>query len=194
MVNEFREDTDTMATVEKLLTAEEYRRMPDDGRPTELVRGRVVPVNLPYPRHGQICVKVVRLLGNFVEAHDLGHVVSNDSGVLTERDPDTVRGCDVGFYSFARVPRGPLPDGYLPLPPDLVFEVRSPGDRWRAVLGKVLEYLDAGVQAVCVLDPVTERAHLYSAEEPEQVFQPDDELVIPEVLGDFRVPVRRFFE
>jgi hypothetical protein len=29
---------------------------------------------------------------------------------------------------------------------------------------------------------------------PTRVVGPDDDLVLPEILGDFRVPVRRFFE
>ena len=51
-----------------------------------------------------------RILGNHVYDNDLGRVLSNDSGVITERGPDTVRGADVCFYSFVRVPKGPLPD------------------------------------------------------------------------------------
>jgi Uma2 family endonuclease len=177
-----------------LLTAEEYRLLPDNGEATELVRGEVRSMNVPAPRHGQICLKVGRLLGNFAEERALGHVVSNDSGVLTERNPDTVRGADIAFYSYARVPPGPLPEGYLEVPPDLVFEVRSPGDRWRTVLGKVTEYLDAGVTWVCVLDPQTQSAHLYHADSPPRTFRAEDELTLPEVLGDFRVVVERFFE
>ena len=97
-----------MSTVaEPFLTAEEYVRLPDRGVPTELIRGKVVARNVPAPRHGQICSKIDRLLGNYADEHDLGHVVVNDSGVLTERNPDTVRGADVAFYSFRRLPRGP---------------------------------------------------------------------------------------
>src|SRR5262245_41468390 len=39
---------------ERLLTAEEYLLLPDDGIPNELVRGRVVEVGVPTPRHGEI--------------------------------------------------------------------------------------------------------------------------------------------
>lgn len=185
-----------MSTVsqEKLLTAEEFARLPDNGRLSELVRGRIVEMNMPAPRHGQVCSKVDRIIGNFAEEHELGHVVTNDSGVITKRDPDSVRGADIAFYSYARVPKGPFPAGYLAVPPELVFEVRSPDDRWKMILIKVAEYLEAGVSVVCVLDPEPETIHVYYADKPECILQAADELALPEVLGDFRVPVRRFFE
>jgi Uma2 family endonuclease len=182
------------AVTETLLTAEEFRRLPDDGRPKELKRGRVILVNLPAPRHGQICGQVYYLLRRHLEDHPLGHLVTNDSGIITEHDPDTVRGADVAFYSYNRVPPGPLPQGYLPVAPELVFEVRSPGDRWGRIWGKVGEYLEAGVKVVCVLDQMTERCHVYRNEEEIQVFAAEQELTIPDVLPESRVVVRRFFE
>ena len=48
-------------------------------------------MNVPTPRHGEICVQISYLLRRFLEDHPLGRVVSNDSGVRTERDPDTMR-------------------------------------------------------------------------------------------------------
>jgi Uma2 family endonuclease len=182
------------AVVETLLTAEEFRRLPDDGRPKELKRGRLILVNQPAPRHGQICGQVYYLLRRFLDDRPLGHLVSNDSGIITERDPDTVRGGDVAFYSYNRVPPGPLPQGYLTVVPELVFEVRSPGDRWGRILAKVSEYLEAGVNVVCVLDQMTERCHVYRSEEEIQVFLPDQDLTLPDVLPEFHVAVRRFFE
>jgi Uma2 family endonuclease len=183
-----------MATVETLLTAEEYRLLPDNGRPTELVRGRIFPLNMPAPRHGQICVNISYLLRRYFEDHDLGHVVSNDSGVVTEHDPDSVRGADVAFYSYAQFPKGPLPQDYLDVAPKLVFEVRSPTDRWSKILGKVVEYLDAGVSVVCVLDPQTETLTTYRADEPQRTLAAEEEFALPDILGDFRVKVSRFLE
>jgi Uma2 family endonuclease len=183
----------SVATTEALVTAEEYLRLPDNGQPTELVRGRIVPMNMPKPRHGQICVNAAYLLRRFLEANDLGHVVGNNAGVLTRRNPDTVRGADLAFYSYSKVPRGPLPDDYLPVPPEVVFEVRSPGDRWSELHAKVGEYLTAGVQVVCVLDDQTETAHVFPADGSPATFTGDQELVLPGVLAGFRLAVRRFF-
>ena len=57
-----------------LLTAEEFAERPDPGYPEELVRGRIVPMPMPKPRHGQICNRAGRIFGNHVEDHDLGQV------------------------------------------------------------------------------------------------------------------------
>jgi Uma2 family endonuclease len=182
-----------MATATDLLTAEQFGTRPDPGFPEELVQGRIVTMPPPTPRHGQICSKVDRLMGTFADEHDLGHVLCNDSGVITERDPDTVRGADVSFYSYAKVPRGKIRKGYLDVVPDLVVEVRSADDRWSEILAKVNEYLDAGVRVVIVLDPEPERAYVFRADQPPGVLGPDDELTVPDLLGDFRVAVRLFF-
>ena len=183
-----------MASVETLITAEEFGRMPDDGRRTELVRGRIVELPPPKSRHGKVCNKAGRLIGNFADDHDLGHVMNNDTGVVTERNPDTVRGADILFYSYARMPKESIPDDYPEVSPELIIEVRSPSDRWRDIHAKVDEYLKAGVLVVCVLDPEPRTAHLYRAGATPQVLGPDDDLTFPECLPGFSVPVRRFFE
>ena len=115
-------------TPKKLLTAEEFFLLPDpdDGSQQELVRGEVVTMPLPGGMHGVVCLKAARRIGNFVEDNDLGTATSNDTGFITERDPDTVRGPDVSFWSRDRLPE--IPDGYIAIPPDLVVEVVSPED------------------------------------------------------------------
>jgi Uma2 family endonuclease len=177
-----------------LLTAEEFSERPDPGYPEELVRGRIVPMPIPRPRHGEICGRAVRILGGYSKERDLGRVLSNDTGVITERGPDTVRGADVCFYSYARVPKGPLPNHYLDIPPDLVVEVLSPSDRWPKVLAKVAEYLEAGTTVVVVLDDERRLAHVYRADGMTRLFGADETLTIPDLLADFRVRVGRFFE
>jgi Uma2 family endonuclease len=181
-------------TAPALLTAEQFAERPDPGYPEELVKGRILAMPVPKPRHGEICGNAVFLLGAHARDRDLGRVLSNDSGVITERGPDTVRGADVSFYSFARVPKGPLPDGYLETPPDLIVEVLSPSDRWPKVLAKVAEYLEAGTTVVVVLDDERRLAHVYRADGTTRVLAADEELTLPDLLGDFSVKVGRFFE
>ena len=98
-----------IASEVNLMSAEEFGALPTAARPMELVRGRIQKMNVPGPRHGQLCGRMVQILTNFADERQLGHVLCNDSGIVTERDPDTVRGIDVSFYSFSRLPKGPLP-------------------------------------------------------------------------------------
>jgi Uma2 family endonuclease len=184
----------TTSATPHLLTAAEYAQLPDQGIPTELVRGRVVEMNIPAPRHGEICANITTLINPHVRGRGLGRVVCNDGGILTQRDPDTVRGGDVAYYSYARVPQAPLPPGYLDVVPELVFEVRSPTERWSRLISKAGEYLEAGVAVVCLLDQVSETVQVYRPDELPRTLHADDELHLPDVLGEPRVPARRFFE
>lgn len=175
------------------ITAEEFLAQPEDGRRTELVRGRIVEMLRPTSSHGYYCLNIGSILRDYVRTHDLGRVVSNDSGVQTLKGPDTVRGADVAFYSYSRVARGPLPTGYWPAP-ELVFEVRSPSDRWQAITAKAGEYLTAGVLVVCVLDPETRTVGIYTGDDFPLRKTADEELTLADVFPDFHVPVRQFFE
>jgi Uma2 family endonuclease len=185
-----------MATVtEVLLTAEEFARRPDLGYPEELVKGRIVRMPPPKPYHGYVCLNVGGMVRAHVKVNGLGQVVGNDSAVITERDPDTVRGADVAFYSYKRVPKGALPrEEYLDVVPEVVFEVLSPNDRWPKVMAKVVEYLDAGVDVVCVLDPSQRNLYLFEGDKPVRILSENDEFTLPAILGDFRAAVRDFFE
>ncbi len=181
-----------MATTTALLTAEQFFELPDPGCPADLVRGEVVMMNMPGYQHGVICARIARYVGTFADQNDLGSVLSNDSGIITERGPDTVRGADVAFYSYARVPKHETPLGYPKEKPELVFEVKSPYDRWKEIHRKIGEYLSAGVLIVCVVDPETETVVAYSADKRDATYQIDDVLTL-DVLPGFAVAVRKLF-
>ena len=177
----------------KLLTAEEYGRLENDGRLTELVRGKTVEMNRPFTSHGYLMINIGHLLTQFVKQHGLGRVVGGDAGVVTQRDPDTVRGPDLAFYSYQRIPSGPLPDGYWPVSPELVVEIRSKTDRWKDILQKVAEYLSANVLTVAVIDPERQQVHLYSDNETT-VLDATDLLTFQDVLPGFEIVVGRLFD
>ena len=183
-----------MATVESLITAEEFAEMHGIAEPCELIRGEIVVSPPPSFDHGFVCVQIARVVGNYVAEKRLGRVLSNDSGVVTQRGPDTVRGADVSFYSYAAVPKGERPYPYPKAPPELVFEVRSPSQTWPEVHAKVAEYLAAGVKVVCVADSPSQKVVVHYADKPSVTLSVNDTLSLPEVLGDFSTPINVFFE
>jgi Uma2 family endonuclease len=181
-------------TADKPMAISEFSALPSNDRQQELVKGKVIEMNLPKPMDGFICGEIAGLLREFVKPRKLGRVFTNDSGVITERDPDSMRGPDVGFYSYGRVPAGKVSNTYFDVAPELAFEAVSPDDSWPRVLEKVAEYLDAGVQVVCVADPRDESIQVHRADRPVQHLTGNDELTFPDVLPGFRCTVAQCFD
>jgi Uma2 family endonuclease len=180
---------------EPLLTADEFMRLHGSETRVELFRGRVVRYPMPHGPHGYICNNASAIITPFVREHKLGRVFSNDTftRVRLKEPTDTVRGADVAFVSFAKMPPGDVPGGPLPTP-DLVIEVRSPSDRISQLSAKASEYLETGVAVVIVIDPETESLAAYRENEFPIRMHNGDELTLPDVLPGFAVQVRQFFE
>lgn len=175
-----------MASVaEKLMSAEEFAQLPEaiDGSKQELVRGVVITMPPPKGKHGACCSKIDRRVGNFVEAKRSGTVVCNDTGFITERDPDSVRGADIAYWSFESLPE--LPDGYIAVPPDLAIEVLSPSERPTRVLAKLQEYFASGVRMVWVVSIADRTVTVYRSADQGQVFHETATLSGEEVLPGF---------
>jgi Uma2 family endonuclease len=185
----------TATTTEPLLTADEFMKQHDGETRVELFRGRVVRYPVPQGPHGYICNNASFLITQFIREHKHGRVFSNDTFVRVRlKEPtDTVRGADVAFVRFTRMPAGDVPTGPLPSP-DLVIEVRSPSDRIPQLSIKASEYLEAGVTVVIVLDPETESLAVYREDEFPIRMHNSDELTLPDVLPGFAVQVKKFFE
>ncbi len=185
-----------MATVDRetaLLTAEEFASRPDSGMTEELERGRVVMSPVPNRRHGYVCIEVGYRLRRYLEDHPIGRAFGNDAAVVTRRGPDTVRGADVSYYSFQRLPADVDLVPYGPEVPELVFEVLSPSDRWNRLAAKAAEYLEAGVSIVVVLDPERRTARVFEAGRAAVDLGPDDLLRLDSVLPGFEPVVGRLF-
>ena len=151
-------------------------------------------MNQPMLLHGQICSNIV-FAGPLSNQKRLPiHVPCNVGGVLVGRDPDTVRGPDVSFITFDRLPQGPIESGkYLDVVPEIAFEVISPSDRWSEISEKINEYLTAGVLVVCVLEPNTETVQLFFPGRTSHTVAADEELTFPEILPGFSVSVAELF-
>src|SRR5262245_54869210 len=137
----------TMPARARLVTAEEFARIPADDQHYELVEGRVVRMSPPGSRHGALATRIAALLHQHVDAHGLG-VVLTPAGFWLAADPDTVREPDIAFVGAERMPSAGIPDSFWPGPPDLAIEIRSPGDRVAEIEAKVRDYLARGVLLV----------------------------------------------
>jgi Uma2 family endonuclease len=144
----------TLAT--KRMTAEEFfewaNRSENRDRHFELERGEVVEVSRPGKRHGFTCGNVTRILGNFTFQRRKGYVCSNDTGVILERDPDTVRGPDVALYEDVHR-YDELDPKFSEQLPKVAVEVRSPTDSWSKIMRRIVHFLNRGIPLVWLVDP-----------------------------------------
>jgi len=182
-----------LSTQESLVSADEFYEMARDGRRLELVRGRIVEMTPVGWKHGTTEIRVARVLADFVEQRGLGEVAGGEVGHILKRDPDSVLGADVSFISTERFQQVKDPSRFVEIAPDLAVEILSPGDRASEVLDKVHQYLDAGTEAVWIVDPVKEAVTVYRKDRAIAMLGREDELDGDDYLPGFRTPVGKFF-
>ena len=185
------------ASQPRLMTAEEYMNADlGDGR-HELIRGEVVELSPPISDHGYVCMQVGFLLHGFGRQTGCGYCLANDASVQTERNPDTVRGPDICFYSEARQPRFKSMNepGLLTVAPDVAIEVVSPSNRRGELLRKVAEYLAAGSLAVWLVYPRKRSVAIFrDAQAPPVVLEDGDAIEDQPELPGFRCTVTEIFD
>jgi Uma2 family endonuclease len=184
----------TQPVSQESLTAGQFASLPSTDHPQELVAGRVVDMPSPVTPHGLVVFNLAFLLKSFLKLNDIGRAWGAESGLITGREPDSVRGMDAAFCSYQRWPKGDSQKGYAEIAPELVLEVISPDDRWPRVLKKITEYFDAGVLVVCTLDPELKTVQIHADGSSARTLRADDRFELPDILPGFSCRVSEFFE
>ena len=184
----------TIKTKPALLTAEDLLRLDSEGVRGELIRGVLHETMSTGEEHGWIVMKLGALLMNFILPRSLGRLVGSDSGVLLERNPDTVREPDLAFTLAERLPPGGPSVGYAEVVPDLVVEVVSPSDQPRDVADKVAMWLSHSVRLVWVVRPANRTINVHRSPTDVQTLSESDALDGLDVLPGFSCPVSAVFD
>jgi len=179
--------------VKTRISAAEFGRTAARRGPCELIRGEVVALSPGSFSHSAISANVAILLGTWARKKRSGRVLTNEAGIVTERKPDTVRGADVAYFSFKRLPRSETPAGFAITAPELVVEIVGKGQGWRQMVEKAAEYLRMGVGCVWVLDPKTKRLHVFRPDDEPQILEAAATASDAKLLPGFRCRVRDFF-
>lgn len=180
-----------LQTEPRLYTEHDLWKLSHEGRRCELIEGRLREMSPSGGEHGRLIKRFDQHLTGFIYDRDLGECFAAETGFTVGTDPDTTMAPDWAFVRWEKLPPPPL-EGYVHAVPDLVLEVRSPGDRRAQVEDKVQRWLAAGVRAVLDLDPRARKLTIHRAEETPTELAADDELSLPELPG-FRLPLRALF-
>ena len=181
-------------TQTQLLTADDLLRLYSKGVRGELIRGELCETMPSGGKHGEVVVNMVIPMGSHIKSRRLGRLAASDSGVLLERDPDTVREPDIAYISAERLPLDVEVTGYYEVVPDLVVEVVSPGDSAREVMDKALMWLSYGTRLVWAVNPGSRTVDVYRPGERTVTLGVDEALDGLDVLTGFTCPVSDIFD
>ena len=161
---------------------------------SELVEGRIIDMPRPKQVHAYVATQIGVALANHVTSNDLGIVYASEMGYVLARRPsgrDTVRGIDVSFISGERMPDTRAAD-WVEGAPDLAVEVLSPGNLASDINLKTRQLLDAGAQAVWIVDPATRSVQIHSPQ-GFTVLREGDALSGGDILPGFSIKVADIF-
>ena len=158
----------------------------------ELERGKVVEVSRPGELHGVVCLNAGFILSTYIRQRRKGYACANDTGIIWECDPDTVKGPDLFFYDINRT-FADLNPKWTEDVPTLVIEVLSPNDRLTKVNRRITRFIKWGVPLVWLIDPEEQTVTIYRPDGVPEVLERDEELTGGNLLADFRCQVADFF-
>ncbi len=177
--------TTRAVTAAKTLTADDLLRLYSEGVRGELIKGEFRETMSAGVTHGKVVINVAGELRSFVRPRRLGSLMGSDTGILLERDPDTVREPDIAYISAERMSLGADVPGYSEIVPDLVVEVVSPGDTRQEVDDKVRMWLNYGARLVWAIYPSTRTVSVNPARGGSSTLTQDDVLDGGDVLPGF---------
>ena len=178
-------------TNDRAWTDQELEDLPVDGHKYELLNGRLIVSPVPA-NHGAICVRLILLLGAFVQRRKLGELYDSSTGFRISES--ILLSPDVSFVSRARLKkvfRGP--DKFLRGAPDLAIEVLSPSDRTQLLHKKLDLYFEHGTRLVWMVNWKLEQVHIYRPDSISALTQPTDLLLGAEVLPGFKCCLHQLF-
>jgi Uma2 family endonuclease len=179
-----------------MFTAEEYvtRRedLPDMGRWTELHAGEIVTLSSPDTEHGNAVLNLTKAIAACARPDRVGYACF-ELGLIVRRKPDTVWCPPMAYYTsgpaFAESDKA-ISD----VPPALVVEVASSNDRRRFLQPRIERWLEWGVTAVWVLEPLSAQVYVIAPPRSPRQLKGDEILEGASIVPSLSVPVANLFK
>ena len=173
-------------------TEEDLWELSQDGYRYELLDGELKSMPPTGASHGRLTVNLSAEVTIFVRRNNLGECFGAETGFYISEDPLTILAPDFAFVSRGRMP-AEVPAKFLPVVPDLVLEVRSPGDRAGEVADKVGRWLAAGTQIVWELNPRTKKLTVFRPNAPALELGEDETLTAELLLSGWSLALSSIF-
>jgi Uma2 family endonuclease len=176
--------------VQTEMTAEEYMLWPEveDAR-DELVAGMIEYIPFGDAPQGLISTYLCQIFNPY--AVSTGGLLSLRVGMITRRNPDTVRGPFLIYYTPEHRPN--IKDGYFETPADLIVEVAGYSNPPKRLQEKIEDYLNMGCRRVWAIHPNQRTLSIYRSMDAVRELNENDTVEDAEVLPGFTCKVADLF-
>lgn len=140
-----------------------------------------------------IATSLGRSLGIYAEDHQIGLVIVE---AIYKFSDSASRRPDISLISFeqlAAIPNLQSDPAEPEIVPKLAIEVISPTNTSTSVENKLIKYFAAGVEAVWVVHPTTQRIYIYDSPMVCSILGIDDSLDGGKVVPGFSLSLRKLF-
>lgn len=141
-----------------LLTDEDYRALPNDGKRYEVLEGELSVAPAPFSLHQQILRNLFRCLDRYLQVYPLGQLLFAPIDLVLS--PSTVLQPDLVFVSRGRDHL--ITSRAIEGPPDFVVEVLSPSTADLDRLTKAQLYARHSIPHYWLVDPEGETVDAYA--------------------------------
>lgn len=160
-----------MIQAKNQLTLLEFLTLPQGDITYELVNGEALPKMSPKRFHSRLTGTLYTLLTQWCQ--EQGEVGIEWAVTLTRNGQDWVPVPDLLYISYTRLSRDCVLDEACPVQPELVIEIISPGQSFGDLAEKAVDYLQAGVLRVWVVDIHARTITVFYPDAPPQTKRGD---------------------
>jgi Uma2 family endonuclease len=157
----------------------------------ELVDGTLVEKSMGW-QESLLAGVLLHWLHCYLDSNRIGVATGADG--MTRLFGDTVRGPDVAFVAWDRLPNGRIPTDPIPdLVPNFVIEVLSTSNTYAEMSRKRREYFHAGVELLWMVDHRTRTVTVFRSAQNATVYQDDAVIDGGNVLPGWQVNIAELF-
>ena len=181
-----------MTLTDTRMTLTEFLALPEVKPALEYENGEVSQKVSPKGRHILLQVQLVLLIHPIIRPSRAGQVFTE----LRATFAGMSRVPDVAVYLWDRIPRderGEIEDDFTE-PPDVAFEIVSPGQSVNRLLRRCLSFVANGVKAAVLIDPADRSITVIRGDGVVTVLTAGETLDLNEIIPGLRVAVNDVFD
>jgi Uma2 family endonuclease len=178
---------------QKSLTLSEFLALPNEDITYELIEGEAVPKMSPKRFHSRVTLALSFLLDEWNQTQEnQGEVGIEWAIALKRQGKDWCPVPDLLYISHQRLQSVPFEDVACTIPPELVIEIISPDQCFSNLSEKAVDYLNAGVNRVWIVDSQVKKVTVFYPDSPPQTKSNDDTLA-DEILPNLTITPQQIF-